>query len=134
MFVDASALVAIIVRENGHEVLIDRLRTERKSITSGIAIAETVMAVARELSNSVQAADDLVRDLASASAIDVVPIGAAETAAAIAAYARFGKGRGHPARLNLGDCFAYACAKVHDVPLLFVGNDFPQTDVRPALA
>ncbi|WP_446721531.1 type II toxin-antitoxin system VapC family toxin [Methylobacterium sp. DCY52] len=49
------------------------------------------------------------------------------------AHARYGKGR-HPARLNLGDCFAYACARVHRVPLLYVGDDFPQTDIRPALA
>ncbi|MGT2479980.1 type II toxin-antitoxin system VapC family toxin [Methylobacterium oryzae CBMB20] len=53
-------------------------------------------------------------------------------ALALAAHARYGKGR-HPARLNLGDCFAYACARVHGVPLLYVGDDFPQTDIRSAL-
>ena len=65
--------------------------------------------------------------------VTLVPISATECTAALAAHARFGKGR-HPARLNLGDCFAYACAKVHGVPLLFVGDDFPQTDIRSALA
>ena len=45
------------------------------------------------------------------------------------AYARYGKGRGHPARLNLGDCFAYAMAKQHGVPLLYKGDDFSQTDL-----
>ena len=48
---------------------------------------------------------------------------------AVSAYARFGKGR-HPAQLNYGDCMAYAVAKRHDVPLLFKGADFAQTDVK----
>lgn len=47
------------------------------------------------------------------------------------AFDRFGKGR-HPAGLNFGDCMAYAVAKAHDAPLLFKGNDFSRTDVRPA--
>lgn len=50
------------------------------------------------------------------------------------AYRDFGKGSGHPAKLNFGDCFAYALAKDLDQPLLFIGNDFGQTDVRQALS
>jgi ribonuclease VapC len=50
------------------------------------------------------------------------------------AYRDFGKGSGHPAQLNFGDCFAYALAKVTGEPLLFKGGDFAQTDVRPAIA
>ena len=50
------------------------------------------------------------------------------------AYRDFGKGSGHPARLNFGDCFAYAAAKALDEPLLYKGTDFGQTDVRSALA
>jgi ribonuclease VapC len=49
-----------------------------------------------------------------------------------AAYRDFGKGSGHPARLNFGDCFAYALAKATDEPLLFKGDDFIHTDVEPA--
>ena len=49
------------------------------------------------------------------------------------AYDRFGKGKRHPAKLNFGDCMAYAVAKFHDVPLLFKGDDFRHTDIRPAL-
>ncbi|HEX2891440.1 type II toxin-antitoxin system VapC family toxin, partial [Vineibacter terrae] len=52
--------------------------------------------------------------------------------AAIAAHARYGKGRGHKAQLNLGDCFAYACAKHLRMPLLCVGNDFIHTDIKVA--
>lgn len=48
---------------------------------------------------------------------------------AISAMARYGKGRGHPAQLNFGDCFSYACAKAAGVPLLYVGSDFARTDL-----
>jgi ribonuclease VapC len=61
----------------------------------------------------------------------IVPIDASCGREAIAAFERFGKGR-HPAALNLGDCFAYAGAVTHDVPLLFKGSDFPQTDIGVA--
>ena len=47
------------------------------------------------------------------------------------AYRDFGRGSGHPAKLNFGDCFAYALAKCVDEPLLFKGNDFSQTDLVP---
>jgi ribonuclease VapC len=49
------------------------------------------------------------------------------------AFERFGRGKGHPAKLNFGDCLSYAVAKFHNVPLLFKGDDFPLTDIRPAL-
>ena len=52
---------------------------------------------------------------------------------AIATARRYGKGSGHPAQLNFGDCFSYAVARHRDMPLLFVGTDFSHTDVRPAL-
>jgi ribonuclease VapC len=52
---------------------------------------------------------------------------------AVEAFDRFGCGRGHPAKLNFGDCMAYAVAKAHDVPLLYKGDDFGQTDIPSAL-
>ena len=57
---------------------------------------------------------------------------AQEAQTALAAFSRFGKGRGHPAQLNLGDCFAYAMAKNHRLALLFKGEDFDKTDIRLA--
>ncbi len=59
----------------------------------------------------------------------LVAVAAADGDTALAAFARYGKGRGHPAQLNLGDCFAYAMAKNHGLPLLFKGDDFDQTDI-----
>jgi ribonuclease VapC len=61
-----------------------------------------------------------------------IPITGKEAETALAAFARYGKGRGHPAKLNLGDCFAYAMAKNHGAALLFTGDDFGRTDIRPA--
>ena len=64
----------------------------------------------------------------------VEPVTAAQVAIAQQGYDRYGRGMGHPARLNFGDCFAYALAIERGEPLLFVGNDFSQTDVEPALS
>ncbi len=63
--------------------------------------------------------------------IQQISISPAEHEVALDALDRFGKGR-HPARLNMGDCFAYACAKTRALPLLFKGNDFPLTDIPAA--
>ena len=60
--------------------------------------------------------------------LQCVGIGDREYDLALQAYAQFGKGR-HPAGLNMGDCFAYACAKAHNAALLFKGEDFPKTDI-----
>lgn len=64
--------------------------------------------------------------------ISLVPVDEDQATLAIEAHRRFGKGR-HAARLNLGDCFAYALAKKQRMPLLFKGNDFTKTDIEAAL-
>ena len=64
--------------------------------------------------------------------LEIVKVSAVDAREMAEGYSRWGKGV-HPARLNLGDCFAYALAKERNLPLLFVGNDFAQTDVKPAL-
>lgn len=63
----------------------------------------------------------------------VEPVTHAHIDVARDAFRRYGKGSGHAARLNYGDCFAYALARVRDEPLLFIGNDFAQTDITSAL-
>ena len=132
MFVDASAMVAILSAEPDAARLIRCLERADAPITSALAIFETAMALSRKLAQDVAASEAQVERFIEAAGLRLVPIAAAESRAALAAQAHFGKGRGHPARLNMGDCFAYACARVHDVPLLFVGDDFPQTDIRSA--
>jgi ribonuclease VapC len=132
MFIDASALVAILTAEPERSVLLNRLDDAVAPLTSGLAVLETVVAVARKKALSVAEAEAEVEAFIRVAGLRIVPIAEAESTLALAAHARYGKGR-HPARLNLGDCFAYACAQVHGVPLLYVGDDFPQTDIRSAL-
>ncbi|APH70442.1 type II toxin-antitoxin system VapC family toxin [Aquibium oceanicum] len=63
----------------------------------------------------------------------IVPFDVQQLSASRQAYARFGRGSGHPAKLNMGDCFSYALARTRNLPLLFKGNDFIHTDIEPAL-
>jgi ribonuclease VapC len=77
---------------------------------------------------TVEAARLRTQEFCAAGDIRLVPIGAAEFALAVEAYARYGKGR-HPASLNMGDCHAYACTKAHGATLLFKGDDFSRTDL-----
>ena len=77
-------------------------------------------------------ADALLRHFVARKSITIIAFDAAMFQAASDAFARFGKGRGHPAKLNFGDCMAYATAKVRAVPLLFKGSDFVHTDIKPA--
>ena len=74
-----------------------------------------------------------LEDLVADTLITLVPFGEVELEAAIAARVKFSRGSGHAAKLNFGDCFAYALAKTRNVPLLFKGDDFIHTDVEPAL-
>ncbi|MCJ2070861.1 type II toxin-antitoxin system VapC family toxin [Methylobacterium sp. J-030] len=132
MFSDASALVAIVACAPGHRPLLDRLRDGPVRRTSGVAVYEAALAIARLRSVPPGVAEEIVDDFLDSTGVTRIPIAAAEARLAITAHARYGKGR-HPARLTLGDRFACACAPVHGVPLLYVGGDFPQTDIRPAL-
>jgi ribonuclease VapC len=132
MFVDASAMVAILTREPDADELADTLEGARSPITSPIAVFEAALGVCRKRHASVAEAHEDVRALLDAAGIRSVPITDAETAVALDAFARYGKGRGHPAQLNLGDCFAYAAAKGSGTSLLFKGEDFTKTDIAAA--
>ena len=133
MYVDASAIVAILTREPDADALADALDGARSPITSAVTVFESVLGVCRKRHASVAEARDDVREFLEAAKIRTVAITSEEADAALEAFARYGKGRGHPARLNMGDCFAYAVAKNHHAPLLFKGNDFTQTDIGTAM-
>jgi ribonuclease VapC len=77
-------------------------------------------------------ADAAITRLFDEAAIEVVPVTDAIAQETVAAFARYGKGRGHPARLNLADCLIYASARANNAPLLFLGDDFSQTDIATA--
>jgi ribonuclease VapC len=126
MFVDASALCAILLDEDDAEKISRSL--ESATLTSPLAIYETALAVTRVRAGSLVQAESEVRKLLSRANVAVVPIESDTVPLALNAHERYGKGR-HPARLNLGDCFAYAMAKQHDLPLLYTGDDFLHTDL-----
>lgn len=129
MFVDASALAAILLSEPDADALEERMRvSDTKLIISPLAIFETVLAIAPKQRLTIDQAGDTVRAYVELD-MTVTPITAEIGRLAIAARARYGKGKGHRARLNIGDCFAYACAKAHAVPLLYKGDDFVHTDL-----
>jgi len=132
MFVDASAIVAILTREPEADTLADVLGEARSPITSPIAIFEAVLGISRKRRGSIETTAQDVRDFLSVAAIQTISITSHEAEAALAAFSRYGKGQRHPAQLNLGDCFAYAMAKNHRTGLLFKGEDFARTDIRPA--
>lgn len=132
MFVDASAIVAILTREPEADALADLLEQAPSPITSPIAIFEAVLGICRKRHGSVEEAEEDVRDFLGLARIDTVAITGNEAEAALAAFSRYGKGRGHPAQLNMGDCFAYAAAKNYQTELLFKGEDFAKTDIASA--
>lgn len=128
LFMDASALVSILTLEPDYQKLSDRADQASELITSAIARWETARALDRlyKLERE-RAFADLERLLAFYK-IRTVEIGDAETNLALAAHRKYGKGN-HDARLNMGDCFAYACAKANGAKLLCKGNDFALTDL-----
>ena len=134
IFVDASAIVAILTREPDADILADLLEAAHSPITSPIAVFEATAAVCRKRHTSVEEAAEDVREFLELANIELISITAHEAETALVAFSRYGKGRGHPAQLNLGDCFAYAMAKNHRTALLFKGADFNQTDIRSASA
>jgi ribonuclease VapC len=131
MFVDASALVAMLATEEDAPELFSRLEKSRTRLTSPLAVWEASIAAARILKRSPKAAQGEVEGLLAVMEIEVVAVPASTTGEAIEAFERYGKGR-HKAGLNFGDCFAYACARHHGVPLLYKGGDFALTDIESA--
>lgn len=131
MILDASAIVAIMRRETDADSLTARLIAASRRETHGISVYEATVAVARLSGDTVAAAEVVVIDFLRDMSIAVLPIGPTETSAALDAFARFGKGR-HPAALNMGDCFSYACARTRGLPLLYKDDDFAKTDIASA--
>lgn len=131
MFIDASALTAILTNEADGPELLARMNKGRARLTSPLAIWETTLAVARILGLPIKEAGAAVEQFLSLADIRVIAVDPAARHGAIEAYDRYGKSR-HPAALNFGDCFAYACARHAGMPLLYKGDDFPQTDIETA--
>ncbi len=125
--VDASALVAILAGEPEADAFI-KLLVETPSLLSPLGFWETTVAARRVLGPDGQQS---LLALMDALRIEITAAGGETARIAVEAETRFGKRT--PARLNLGDCFAYALAKERNLPLLYKGGDFSRTDIEPAL-
>ena len=134
MFVDTSAIVAIVTGEPEAAALSDAIETASGPMTSAIAVFEAALAISRKRQGGVEVAERDVAEFMRLTGTRTVAISAAEAHTALRAFVRFGKERGHPAQLNMGDCFAYASAREAGCSLLFKGCDFSCTDIPSALA
>jgi ribonuclease VapC len=128
MVLDSSAIVAIHLREPGHERLMDRIDAAEVVVVGAPILLESVMVLTARL--GYDARPMLLAFLRRLEA-EVVPFNQEHMDAAATAFIRFGKGR-HPAALNFGDCMSYAVASVAGMPLLFIGEDFRRTDIAQA--
>ncbi len=141
MFLDASVIVAVLAREPGHEEILKRISDSPEGpFVSPMVRYEAAVSLARQkalrgrpanrvsadlLRQARAAVDALLSDLEA----DEIAISPAIGDAALDVCGLYGKTVGHPADLNFGDCFAYACAKALGVPLAYRGNDFALTDL-----
>jgi ribonuclease VapC len=122
-------LTAILLDEPDAGALVARLQRTKRRVTSPLAVWETAVALARGLGLGVREAGEAVEAYLTVAEITLVAVPPEAGSIALGAFDRFGKGR-HPARLNFGDCFSYACARHYRLPLLFEGADFPLTDIE----
>ena len=129
IFVDASALVAMMTNEPEDGQLVDTLTAHRERFYSAIAHWEAAAAVARKRKTGAIMAEVDVADFAKTFAIRLLPLRLEEMRGALEAYDRYGRRSNHPAQLNMGDCFAYAFAKLQSASLLYKGDDFSKTDL-----
>jgi ribonuclease VapC len=122
--VDSSALIAILEEEQEAEHFLSIVRQAPRRLVSAVTVYETGVVIGMRRGR--ESALDFIEELG----VEVVPFAEPYITLALDAYARYGKGIHPKARLNLGDCAAHALAKSMNVPLLFKGRDFSETDIQ----
>ncbi|MDH4986494.1 type II toxin-antitoxin system VapC family toxin [Aminobacter anthyllidis] len=130
MVVDTSAIIAIARREPEALAFSTLLEQTPGKLMAVPTYLECVFVLAGIAPNK---GLSFLQGLVADTLIKLVPFGEQELEAAVDARIRYSRGSGHTAKLNFGDCFAYALAKTRNVPLLFKGDDFIHTDIEPAL-
>jgi len=130
MIIDASALIAILRNEPEARSCAEAIARAYSRRVSAVNYVEAAVVIA---ANRNPVASRRFDDLFRAAQLVVEPVTEAQARIAREAYRDFGKGSGHSAGLNFGDCFAYALAKATGEPLLFKGDDFRHTDLSPVL-
>lgn len=133
MFVDSSALTALLAREPDAARVAAAIEGAKLLKAVSVVRLETAMVLSTLLGVTPQETNAAITQVYEDAAITVLPVDETIAQAAVEAFARYGKGRGHPARLNFGDCLVYAAAKVSNQPLLFIGDDFTHTDITSVL-
>ena len=128
MIIDTSALVSILDQEAEADRLARAIAAASERMLSAANLVET--GIVMQVRRGDEAARDLDLLLAKLK-IEIIPVSEKQANLARRAFQHYGRGR-HPAKLNFGDCFAYALAKDSSAPLLFKGNDFSQTDIMIA--
>ncbi|HWZ67724.1 MAG TPA: type II toxin-antitoxin system VapC family toxin [Stellaceae bacterium] len=130
MIVDTSALIAILRDEPEAPACAKAIEdAPRRRISAANLVEAAIVIDASRDPVASRRFEDLLRE----AQLVVEPVTEAQARIAREAYRDFGRGSGHPARLNLSDCFAYALARATGEPLLFKGDDFSHTDIAPAL-
>ena len=132
MFVDTSVVVAILAGEPDAAYFAAKLESAPTKLSAPHVVLEASMRLATLLGVDPRRAEAAIAELFAEAGIEQVAIDAEDGREAVAALAAYGRGRGHPARLNFGDCLSYACARRREVPLLFKGEDFSATDIARA--
>lgn len=128
-YLDSSAVIAILLGEPRADSLEKRLSLARQPRIGAPTLVEAVMVLSHRWSRDPRIE---LKEFLFRYQVDVDLFGPLHYERAAHAFLRYGKGR-HPARLNFGDCLAYAGAMLADWPLLYVGNDFALTDIQPAI-
>lgn len=128
MIVDSSALMAIVNGEPDADRVLARAAEGPCRMSAASWVEVGIVADARSAAHG-----ERIDAIVAALGIEVVPVSVRQAEVARLAYRRFGRGSGSPARLNFGDCFAYALSVTAGEPLLYVGDDFAHTDVAAAL-
>lgn len=131
MIIDASALVAILRDEPDASVYARAIEAASRRRVCAVNFVEAALVIDGSRDPIASRRFD---ELFTAAQLVIEPVTVEQARLARETYRDFGKGSGHPARLNFGDCFAYALAKVANEPLLYKGDDFSRTDLQSALA
>ncbi len=131
--VDTSSIVAIFRQEPDAARHAACIGDDDQPMISAASLVETSLVLRGLKRIAPDQAELWLDEFLSAARLTIAPVTAEQTAIARQAHARFGKGGGHPAQLNFGDCFAYALAMSLGAPLLFKGEDFSRTDVGVAM-
>ena len=129
MIIDTSALIAILKNEPESEAFSEAIETAKVVRISAASYLESNIVVGR-CKNPILTAR--LEEILENPGLQIEPVTAAQAKIAWEAYRDYGKGSGHPANLNFGDCFSYALAREKREPFLYKGDDFAHTDLRSA--